>query len=98
MEHGAWEALREISKNPTITERRPNVGTVVRVIAGKRIGVQGRVTWHGPDQLNRAAYRYGDEMSHHMRDMRGQWGFRVRVEPDDGSEPFFIAAEKVCVL
>ena len=98
MEHGAWEALRAISQDPRITARRPNAGCTVRVIEGKRLGMVGRVTWHGINRFNRAAFRYGDDMTGHLRDLHGQHGYRVRVQPEDGSAPFFIAAEKVCVL
>lgn len=94
MEHGAWEALREINKE--IDCQRPNVGTTVRVIEGKRLGTEGRVTWHGRDQYS-SAYRYCDDMQAQMRDVMGKCGFRVRVQTADGSQ-FFIAAEKVCVL
>ncbi len=97
MEAGAWEALRAINEMPSITERRPSVGRIVRVISGKRLGVEGTVTWHGRDQFTRA-YRYADSMQAHMRDLMQQSGFRVRIRPHDGGEQFFIAAEKVCVL
>jgi hypothetical protein len=32
-----------------------------------------------------------------LLDILGQYGFRVRVQPED-EEAFFIAADKVCVL
>jgi hypothetical protein len=92
----AWDALREIAKDPTLNARRPNVGTTVRVIEGKRMGETGTVTWHGIDKFNRTAWRCAD-MQAQLRDLRGQWGYRVRVQPEAG-ESFFIGAEKVCVL
>lgn len=96
MEATAWDALKEIAADPILNARRPKVGTRVRVIEGKKLGIEGEVTWHGIDKFNRTAWRCHD-MQAHLRDVRGQWGYRVRVQLEDG-ESFFIGAEKVCVL
>lgn len=97
MNASAWDALKAIAADPTINARRPIVGTVVRVIEGPMMGLEGRVTWHGIDKFNRTAFRYCSDMQAHLRDLRGQWGYRVRVEAE-GGKPLFIGAEKVCVL
>ena len=97
MEHSAWEALKVVAADPALNAQRPNVGTTVRVIEGKRMGETGTVTWHGIDRFNRTAFRYCDDMQAHLRDLRGKWGFRICVQPAEG-EKFFIGAEKVCVL
>jgi hypothetical protein len=97
MDSGAWDALRALSIEPTITQRRPNVGTRVRVIEGKNIGLEGLVSWHGQTIYTRKAFRYCEPMQAHMLDLQGRYGFRVKVRGDDGEE-FFIDADKVCVL
>lgn len=77
--------------------KSPRVGATVRVKEGrKHLGVVGQVTWHGRDNFSNA-YRYCDGWQAHMRDANGTWGFRVRVQPEDG-ESFFIAADKVEVV
>lgn len=94
MEQGAWDALRKI--NEDFACQRPNVGTTVRVVEGKQLGVVGKVTWHGRDKYNNP-YRYCDSMQAHLVDVLGKYGFRVRIETDEG-EKFFISADKVWVL
>jgi len=95
MKAGAWDAMRDLTKDPATIARRPNVGRRVRVIAGRMLGAEGQVTWHGRDRFART--RYMDSMQSHLANVQGLWGFRVRIQPDAG-EPFFIGAEKVCVL
>jgi len=97
MEQGAWDALKSLSINPTITERRPTIGRRVRVIGGRKLGIEGTVQWHGQTQYTRRAYRYCDSMQAHMLDLMGLYGFRVKIRSDEG-ETFFLDAEKVCVL
>ena len=92
----AWDALREIAKDEALNARRPTVGRRVRVIEGKNLGAEGTVTWHGIDKFNRTAWRCHD-MQATLRELRGQWGYRVRVQPEEGAS-FFVGAEKVCVL
>ncbi len=94
MRQEAWDALADMA--PALVERRPNVGVRVRVIAGKELGAEGVVTWHGRDRFDRSS-RYLDDMGRQFVDIRGTRGFRVRVTTDDG-EQFFIGADKVCVL
>jgi hypothetical protein len=93
MRQEAWDVLRDIA--PSISAARPTVGQMVRVVEGKHRGTVGRITWHGRDKFTHA-FRYGDAMQHHMTDMMGAWGFRVRIQPEQG-EPFFVAAERVIV-
>jgi hypothetical protein len=97
MRQEAWSALKSLSIDPTITERRPTVGRRVRVIEGKKLGAVGTVQWHGQTQYTLRAYRYCDSMQAHMLDLMGRHGFRVKIRSDEG-ETFFLDAEKVCVL
>lgn len=76
------------------TQDRPGVGAHVTVKDGKHAGIVGRVTWHGKDRFSRAGH-YGNWMTAALRDARGTYGFRVRIQPDGGGEPFFIGAERV---
>ena len=94
MDGAAWDALRAVA--PLVTADRPNVGRTARVDEGKHKGKVGRITWHGRDKFTQA-YRYGDSMSHHMTDMRGRWGFRVRLVDLETAEAFFVSAEYLMV-
>jgi len=96
-EQGKWNALRVIAADESIAARRPNPGRRVRVVCGKRIGAEGTVTKHFVGAYDTRKWRYGDSMSHHLRDIEGRYGYTVQVREDNG-ETFFVAAEKVCVL
>jgi hypothetical protein len=96
METTFWDAMKVIAADPRVNAQRPNKGTTVRVIEGKRMGVVGLVTWHGVNK-RAFAWKYCSDAQASLREVNGRYGYRVRVHPE-GEEPFFIDAEKVCVL
>ena len=81
-----------------IAQKKPAVGrlVIVKPEVKKHAGVIGRVTWHGVDQ-------FAPQMKHNKWDIagsgadiaRGTYGYRIRVAPVDGSQPFFLSASKV---
>lgn len=77
---------------------RPSVGKTVRVTRGrKHLGKEGTVFWHGPDQFNKSASRYGSPFEQDCRKIRGVYGFRVGVQTADG-EKFFIDASHIEIV
>jgi len=97
MDQAGWNAMKEIAASAEINARRPSVGSVVRVIEGRKwLGAEGRITWHGIDKFNKTAWK-GDTAQGVLRQIKGQYGYAVRVQMDDGTT-FFTQAEKVCVL
>lgn len=92
MSHADGQALAN-----SLSAYRPFVGRTVRVDKGrKHLGTLGTVTWHGVDHFSKAG-RYGGPDVQSVREVMGRWGYRVRVQPLDGSEPFFVSAENVMV-
>ena len=80
-----------------LSAARPFVGRTVRIDRGrKHVGVVGLVTWHGTDNFSTAG-RYGDAFVQAAREVRGRYGFRIRVQPADGTAPFFVSADNVMV-
>lgn len=71
----------------------PVKGKRVEVIRGKHKGLCGMVIWHGVDRYSHAG-RYGSDMSDALRVARGVYGFRVRVQPENGPA-VFVAADAV---
>lgn len=88
---GAWQSLAN-----TVSASRPSVGRSVTVTRGKHKGATGTVTWHGRDRYS-DAFRYGSDSSHALREMAGQYGYRVRVQPQEG-EAFYCRADYVEVI
>lgn len=75
---------------------RPFVGRTVRVDRGKKhVGKIGRVTWHGLDKFS-TAFRYGSPDSASLTEVRGRYGYRIRVQTEQG-ESFFVPADYVMV-
>ena len=98
MDNDALQGLANI-----FSATRPSVGRTVRVFRRldtkcprKHDGKIGVVAWHGRDKFCNP-YRYGDSATHFAMDCMGAWGFRVRLIPADGSEPFFVPASAVIV-
>ena len=54
------------------------------------------MTWHGVDKFSHA-WRYGNDAQASLREATGKFGYRVRIQPDEG-EPFFVDGEKVEVV
>lgn len=75
-------------------EKCPSVGKTVRVITGKHMNVIGKVIWHGINKFDNP-FRYGDFYQHCMTEAFGTYGYRVRIQPEDGSACFFVDADKV---
>ncbi len=88
-DHASGQALAD-----ALTVYRPFVGRLVRVVEGrKHHGKIGHVVWHGRDQFNRTAFRYGDPS---LTEVCGTWGYRIGIQTDHG-EKFFIGAHTVFV-
>lgn len=89
------EAWQRVIKNTS--HGRPSVGKRVVVTDGKKYkGKIGIVRWHGVNKYS-DAFRYADNAQSAMREITGKWGYRVRVETDNG-ESFFVDADKVEVV
>jgi hypothetical protein len=87
------EFWRDVAKEAD--KQRPRTGRRVCVVGGrKHKGKEGLVTRHQHDQFSHA-YRYGNEASMHMKDMVGRSGWVCLVQPDDGSQPFWVKADFV---
>lgn len=78
-----------------VAKDKPCIGRVVRVTRGKHAKKVGIVEKHIRSRFENP-YRYGSEMSHHMIDARGRYGFAILVHPEDGT-PFWTAADNVMV-
>lgn len=79
---------------------RPFVGSTVRVMGGyrcakKHVGKIGQVTWHGKDRFS-TAWRYCDGNQAALREVMGQSGYCIRIQPDEG-DAFFVPANTVMV-
>ena len=85
---GSWQALAN-----TVSANRPSVGRTVVVTRGKHTGATGVVVWHGLDKFS-DAFRYGSDSSHALREMNGTFGYRVKVQPEEG-DGFFVRADYV---
>jgi hypothetical protein len=77
-------------------QQRPHVGREVKIEKGrKHKGKQGKVIQHKLDQYDNA-YRYGNDASHHYRDMAGRSGWVCLVETSN--ERFWVKASyTVCI-
>ncbi len=85
-----WQALANMLEG-----ERPSVGKPVYVQGGrKHKGKFGTVVRHQRDQFSHA-YRYGNDASHHMKDMAGTYGWACLVEC--GTERFWIRADYLTI-
>lgn len=83
----AWQAMADEA-----SKTRPHPGRRVRIIGGrKHKGKVGTVVRHQVSQYGNA-YRYGNDASHHLRDMRGRYGWTCLVRTDLG-EQFWVDAD-----
>ena len=72
--------------------QRPSVGKTVQVDKGrKHKGKIGQVIRHQIDKFQ-DAYRYGNEASHHMRDITGRYGWCCLIQCNDGTT-FWVKAD-----
>lgn len=83
----AWQELaKEASK------QRPHTGRRVRITGGrKHVGKVGTVIRHQISRFTHA-YRYGNDASHHLRDLNGRYGWCCQVRTDLG-ESFWVDAQ-----
>jgi hypothetical protein len=89
------DAWRQIAKDCEAT--RPSAGKRVRVTGGrKHVGKEGTVLRHQISKFG-DAYRYGNDASHHMRDMMGRSGWTCQVRTEAG-ETFWTDADNTAVL
>lgn len=88
----AWQSLFD-----SVSKDRPSVGKRVRVAKGrKHLGIEGVVVWHGVNRY--ANTRYLSDAQQAMRDAMGTFGYRVGIQPDDGTEKFYVDADKVEII
>jgi hypothetical protein len=80
----------------SVAPKRPDVGKRVTVNSGKHKRKCGIVTWHGVNKFS-DAWRYGNDAEISLREAMGKFGYRVRIQPDEG-EPFFVEANNVTVV
>lgn len=83
-------------------KERPSAGRRVKVVNGfKHLGISGVVTWHGKDKFARRLDQFSllhqNPSDQLLIEMVGKYGYRVRVQPDGGGEPFFVKAVYVAV-
>lgn len=80
-----------------LAQDRPSVGRVVKIISGAHTGAVGKVVWHGPSRFARGL-RYADDTARACNAVRGRYGWRIRVQTEQGSA-FFADADAtiVCV-
>jgi len=90
MNQKEWDQLSE-----KLEPARPAKGRRVIVTTGCHAGVIGTVTWHGRNRWKPSS-RLSPERAD-LRELMGTIGYRVRIVPDDGSESFFVDADKVVV-
>jgi hypothetical protein len=89
----AWQAIAD-----RLSVTRPSTGKTIRVSGGrKHKGKVGIVEIHQISHYTNV-YRYGNEASHHMRDLSGREGWVCRVRCIATGESFWIAAEHVDVI
>ncbi len=81
---------------PQIAAERPSVGKWVRVEFGKRRGAEGIVRRHIVNRYS-GAWKYGSGATDMLRDLRGQYGFRVQIETANHGT-FWADADKVTVI
>lgn len=68
------------------------VGVTCTVVRGRRAGQTVVVVRHMKDPYNPGALRYGGDMSLHLREARGQYGYRAQVRNSDG-ELFWVPGQ-----
>lgn len=91
MNHTNGQALAD-----SLCAYRPFVGRIVRVTDNRaHKGRIGKVTWHGRDRF--VSFRYGGPDAAALCEVMGRYGYRIRVQPDDGTLPFFVSADAVMV-
>lgn len=79
-----------------LSRQRPSCQRIVTIVQGRKArGRRGVVVKHMIDKYENA-YRYGNETSHHMRDMQGREGWVCRVRLDSGEEIWVKARYLVC--
>ena len=75
----------------TVALDKPNVGSTVRITKGyKHQGKVGIVKRHQRDSYV-DPFRYGNDASHHMTQVRGRYGYIVLIEQENGSR-FWVKA------
>lgn len=79
----------------SVNKDKPDVGCTVKVLNGKHIGKIGVVQKHMRSRFENP-YRYGNEMSHHMTDVRGRNGYTILIKQEN-NVTFWIKADNVMV-
>jgi hypothetical protein len=77
---------------------RPFAGKTVEVVKGrKHKGKVGIVRRHQLDKFS-TAYRYGNDASHHMKDMAGTYGWCCMIQDNATGENFWVRADYLKVI
>ena len=80
-----------------LSQGRPIPGKTVEVIKGrKHKGKLGTVVRHQLDKFS-TAYRYGNDASHHFRDMEGTYGWACLVRDNSNGLTFWVRADYLLV-
>ncbi|AND75613.1 hypothetical protein [Nostoc phage A1] len=83
----AWQVLAT-----TLSNQNPGVGKNVKIVDGrKHKGKTGKVIKHQRDRYS-DAFRYGDSATHHLREIKGRYGYVCLIKDDTGST-FWVKAE-----